>query len=282
MPSVSPKPSVLPKLGIIAGQGELPALMVDAAQVQDRPAFILALEGQTAPDLVSGMEHAWVRLGAISDAIDALRDAGCREVVFAGSVKRPSLLNLGLDGRGAKLLAKFGKAALGDDRLLSVLVKELEGEGLRVVGADDVLAGLLVEEGTLGHHGPDEMAAVDIALGLDVAKAIGGLDVGQAVVVQQGVVLGVEGAEGTDALIVRCAELAREGPGGVLVKVKKPSQERRVDLPTIGVDTVRASARAGLRGIVIEAGATLVLHRDDVVDAADEAGLFVVSTNLSP
>jgi DUF1009 family protein len=256
--------------------------MIDAAQVQDRPAFILALEGQTAPDLVSGMEHTWVRLGAIGEAIDALRDAGCCEVVFAGSVKRPSLLNLGLDRRGAMLFAKFGKAALGDDRVLSVLVRELEGEGLCVVGADDVLAGLLVEEGTLGRHRPDELAAVDIALGLDVAKAIGDLDVGQAVVVQQGVVLGVEGVEGTDALIARCGDLAREGPGGVLVKVKKPSQERRVDLPTIGVDTVHASARAGLKGIVIEAGATLVLHRHQVVDAADEAGLFVVSIDLSP
>ena len=255
--------------------------MVDAAQAQDRPAFILALEGQTAPELVSGMEHAWVRLGAIGSAIDALRNAGCREVVFAGAVKRPSLLNLGLDGRGAKLFAKFGKAALGDDRLLTVLVKELEGEGLSVVGADDVLAGLLVEEGTLGRHAPDDLASIDIALGLDVAKAIGAMDVGQAVVVQQGVVLGVEGVEGTSALIARCAELAREGPGGVLVKVKKPSQECRVDLPTIGVDTVHAAVRSGLRGIVIEAGATLVLHRGEVVSAADEAGLFLVSADLS-
>jgi len=272
---------VRPKLGIIAGQGELPALMVDAAQAQERPAFILALEGQTAPDLVAGIEHAWVPLGAIGGAIDALQDAGVGEVVFAGTVKRPSLLNLGLDGRGAKLFAKLGTAALGDDRLLTILVKELEGEGLAVVGADDVLAGLLVEEGTLGRHGPDELAAPDIALGLDVAKAVGAMDVGQAVVVQQGVVLGVEGVEGTDALIARCAGLAREGPGGVLVKVKKPSQERRVDLPTIGVGTVRAAARAGLRGIVVEAGGTLVLHRDEVVGVADEAGLFVVAADLS-
>ncbi len=255
--------------------------MVDAAQAQERPAFILALEGQTAPDLVAGIEHVWVPLGAIGGAIDALQDAGVGEVVFAGTVKRPSLLNLGLDGRGAKLFAKIGTAALGDDRLLTFLVKELEGEGLAVVGADDVLAGLLVEEGTLGRHGPDESAASDIALGLDVAKAVGAMDVGQAVVVQQGVVLGVEGVEGTDALIARCAGLAREGPGGVLVKVKKPSQERRVDLPTIGVGTVRAAARAGLRGIVVEAGGTLVLHRDEVVDVADEAGLFVVAADLS-
>lgn len=254
--------------------------MIDAAKIQRRPAFILAIEGQTSPDLVSGMEHAWVRLGAVGSAIDALRDAKCREVVFAGAIKRPSLLNLGLDKRGTKLLTKFGKSALGDDRLLTVLVKELEGEGLSVVGADDVLAGLLVGPGTLGRFAPDELALADIDIGLDVAKAVGALDVGQAVIVQQGVVLGVEGVEGTNSLIARSGELARKGPGGVLVKVKKPGQDRRVDLPTIGVDTVHAAARAGLRGIAIEAHATLVIHRDDVVRAADEAALFLVSAEL--
>ena len=271
-----------PKLGIIAGQGELPALIIDAARDQNRAAFILAIEGQTSPDLVAGHEHAWVRLGAVGGAIDALRAAGCREVVFAGAVRRPSLLKLGLDGRGAQLFAKFGKAALGDDRLLSILVDELEGEGLDVLGADDLLAGLLVEEGVLGRHAPDAQALIDIELGLDVARALGALDVGQAVVVQQNTVLGVEAIEGTDALIRRCAALSREGPGGVLVKIKKPDQERRVDLPTIGVETVRQAAASGLRGLVIEAGATLVIHRDRVVSAADEAGLFVQAVTVAP
>ena len=271
-----------PKLGIIAGQGDLPALVADAAESQGRDTFILALEGQTARDLVEGRSHRWVRLGAFGSAIDALSGAGCEEVVFAGAVRRPSLLNLGLDPRGAKLFAKIGKAALGDDRLLTVLVKELEGEGLSVVGADDLLTGLLVAPGVLGRHGPDQIAEIDIALGLEVAKAIGALDIGQAVVVQQGIVLGVEAAEGTDALIRRCSDLRREGPGGVLVKIKKPGQERRVDLPTIGPGTVTGLAEAGLRGIVIEAGATLVLHRDAVIDAADAAGLFLVAAALEP
>jgi DUF1009 family protein len=273
---------VLPKLGIIAGQGDLPALVADAADSQGRDTFILALEGQTSQDLVEGRAHCWVRLGAVGGAIDALSGAGCEEVVFAGAVRRPSLFNLGLDARGAKLFAKVGKAALGDDRLLTVLVKELEGAGLNVVGADDVLTGLLVKPGVLGRHAPDEIAEIDIALGLDVAKAIGALDIGQAVVVQQGVVLGVEAVEGTDALIRRCAEIRREGPGGVLVKIKKPGQERRVDLPTIGPETVDGLVEAGLRGIVIEAGATLVLHRDAVIAAADAAGLFLMAAALEP
>lgn len=271
-----------PKLGIIAGQGDLPALVADAADSQGRDTFILALEGQTDRDLVEGRDHGWVPLGAVGSAIDALRGAGCRDVVFAGAVRRPSLFSLGLDARGAKVFAKLGKAALGDDRLLTVLVKELESEGLCVVGADDVLTGLLVEPGVLGRHAPDEIAEIDIALGLEVAKAIGALDIGQAVVVQQGIVLGVEGVEGTDGLVRRCADLRRDGPGGVLVKIKKPEQERRVDLPTVGPDTVRAAAAAGLRGIVIEAGATLVLHREALLEAADAAGLFVVAAVLEP
>lgn len=271
-----------PKLGIIAGQGDLPALVADAAEAQGRATFILALEGQTAAPLVEGRDHGWVRLGAVGAAIEALRTAGCHEVVFAGAVRRPSLLNLGLDARGAKLFAKVGKAALGDDRLLSVLVRELEGEGLSVLGADEILSSLLVERGVLGRHAPDEMAEIDIALGLEVARAIGALDVGQAVVVQQGIVLGIEGVEGTDGLISRCGELKREGPGGVLVKIKKPGQERRVDLPTIGTDTVRRAAESGLRGIAIQAGATLVLRREAVIAAADEAGLFLTALAIDP
>ncbi len=123
--------------------------------------------------------------------------------------------------------------------------------------------------------GPDEQALVDIAQGERVARALGALDIGQAVVVQQGLVLGVEAIEGTDALLRRCAGLRREGPGGVLVKVEKPGQEQRADRPTIGPQTVALAAAAGLRGIAVEAGATIVLDRDEVVAAADRAGLFV-------
>ncbi len=268
------------KLGIIAGKGELPVLMLAAAKAEGRPVFVLALEGQTAPELVANTDHAWIPMGAVGRGIEALKSADVGDVVFAGGVRRPSLLKLGLDGRGARLLAKIGKAALGDDKILSVLINELEGEGLRVVGADDILSGLLAVEGLLGRHLPDAQAEADIARAVEIGRALGALDVGQAVVVQQGIVLGVEAVEGTDALIERSANLRREGPGGVLVKIKKPGQERRADLPTVGVGTVEACARAGLRGIAVEAGATLVLGRDEVASAADAAGLFVTAIRV--
>ena len=266
-----------PKLGIIAGRGDLPTLINEAAEAQGRNPFILAIEGQASPSLVKDREHSWVRLGAFSAAVNALRVAKCEDIVFVGAVERPSLLKLGLDARGTKLLAKYGAGALGDDRLLTIIVNELEIEGFTVLGADDLLEELLVEETTLGRHQPDETSENEIRRGLDVAKALGALDVGQAVVAQQGLILGVEGVEGTDGLISRCATLQRKGPGAVLVKVKKPGQERRIDLPTIGVETVRTCAAAGFRGIAIEAGATIVLHRDQVVAAADDAGLFLVA-----
>jgi len=145
-----------------------------------------------------------------------------------------------------------------------------------VLGADQLLDRALVPEGPLGRVSPDELSPADIERGLRVARTLGALDIGQAVIVQQGLVLGVEAIEGTDELLRRCAALRREGSGGVLVKVEKPGQEPRADRPTIGLRTILLAAETGLRGVAVEANATIVLDRDDVIRAADEAGLFLV------
>ena len=265
-----------PKLGILAGRGELPARIIQACRETGRDYFVIAFEEQTAPETVAGAPHAWVRLGAAGSALQRLRDAGVEELVMAGGVRRPSLSALRPDAWAVKVFAKKGGKALGDDGLLSALVTALEDEGFRMVGADDVVSDLLAPQGLLGVIVPEAEAKADIALGIEVALGLGALDVGQAVVVQQGLVLGVEAAEGTDALIERCAGLRRSGFGGVLVKVKKPGQERRADLPTIGVPTVTAVAAAGLSGIAVEAGGTLVMDRIAVAAAADRAGVFVI------
>ena len=265
-----------PKLGILAGSGDLPARIIAACRDSGRAFFVIAFAGQTEADLVGGTPHAWVALGAAGKAIKLLHKAGVEEVVMAGRIRRPSLSSLRPDLRGAKILARLGRAAGGDDSLLSAVVAELEKEGFRVVGADDILGGLLAEARVYGAVSPDAEAGRDIERGTEVARGLGRLDIGQAVVVQQDVVLGVEAAEGTDALIARCGSLRREGPGGVLVKLSKPGQERRADLPTIGVATVEAAAAAGLRGIAVEAGKALVVDQDAVAEAADRTGLFVV------
>ncbi len=254
----------------------MPRRVIDSCRAAGRDVFVLALEGEADRATVEGVPHAWCRIGAAAKGFDLLRAHAVGELVLAGGVRRPLLSAWCPDWRAAKFFARVGYRALGDDGLLSAFVKELEGEGFRVVGADRLLAEAALPEGPLGHVRPDADALADIAHGLRLARAIGALDIGQAVVVQQGLVLGVEAIEGTDGLLRRCAELRRDGPGGVLVKAEKPGQERRADQPTIGPQTVTLAAESGLRGIAAEAGATLVLERDEVIRLADSTGLFVV------
>ncbi len=269
------------KLGIIAGGGALPARVVEACRSKGRECFVLAFKGHTDPKTVEAVPHAWVRLGAVGAAIKFLHEAGVEELVLAGPVGRPSLGSLRPDMRGARLLAKAGVAALRDDGLLRTAIRELEEEGFRVVGAEDVFDDLLTPQGVLGRVAPDAQAESDIDYGVEVARATGSFDVGQAVVVQQGIALGVEAIEGTDALIARTGSLQREGPGGVLVKIKKPEQDARADLPTVGIATVKAATQAGLRGIAIEAGGSLIIDRDSVIAAADAADLFLVGITVA-
>lgn len=268
------------KLGILAGSGDLPQRLVQVCRASGRDVFVLAFEGQTAPQTTAAVEHAWTRLGSTSAALKILREAGVTDVVMIGPMARPSLRDLRLDPLSVKVLAKAGANALGDDGLLRAIVGTLEGEGFRVLGVDDVLGDMVAPAGVYGRHAPDAQAEEDIARGIAVAGALGAHDVGQAAVVQQGIVLGVEAVEGTESLLDRCAALRRGGPGGVLVKVRKPQQDARVDLPTIGLQTVTQAAAAGLRGIAVQAGGALVVDRPAVADAADAAGLFVIGVQV--
>jgi DUF1009 family protein len=265
-------------LGIIAGGGQMPARLAAAAAASGRPVFVLGLDGHVDRAAISPFPHRVVRLGAGGEALAALRGAGVDELVLIGPVKRPSLLTLMPDAEGAKILARIGRAAFaGDDGLLAAVIRVLEEEGFRVRGVQEVMAGLAAPEGVLGAVAPTASAEADILRGVAAARLLGAADVGQAVVVQQGIVLAVEAAEGTDALLVRCGALRREGPPGVLVKLAKPGQEARADLPTVGVRTVEGAAAAGLAGIAVEAGLTLLPEREATVAAADRLGLFLVA-----
>lgn len=264
------------KLGVLAGGGCLPARIAEAVRGQGREVFIVAFEGQTDPDAVKGLPHFWTRMGAAGSTIARLRQEGVSELVFAGPVKRPSFTEIMPDWWGAKFLARVGARALGDDGLLRSIARALESEGFRVVGLHELLSELLAPEGVISAMAPDEQAWRDIEQGKSLARAMGELDVGQGAVIQQGLVLAVEAIEGTDAMLARCAALARPGVGGVLVKMAKPQQDRRLDLPTMGVETVINAAHAGLRGIALEAGSSLLIDQAAVVAKADELGLFVV------
>lgn len=271
-----------PKLGIVAGGGQLPGLVVAACRAEGRSFHILALNGHADPAVIGDAPADWIRLGEAGTGFEKLRQAGVAEVMMIGPVRRPSLSELAPDFRTARFFAKVGLKAMGDDGLLRAVAAELEQEGFRVVGVDDVLSDCLATPGIYGTLAPDPQAEADIVRGLSVAQGLGSLDIGQAVVVQQGIVLGVEAIEGTDRLLQRCGGLARDGVGGVLIKIRKPGQDRRIDLPTIGTVTVREAAAAGLRGIAVEAGGALVLGREAVAAEADRLGLFICGIVISP
>ena len=265
------------KLGIIAGAGTLPAQVINACTEVGREFSILAFEGSADPAEFDDLPVTWIKMSNLSAVLKQARDAGVEELVMAGKIPRPSVLELMRDPRSAKFMAKVGTRILGDDNILSAVVKELEvTEGFRVIAPNQIIDGLLAVPGAYGTLKPDDTAWADIERGLAVVRELGKLDIGQAAVVQNGLVIGVEGAEGTDALIGRCAEFVDpEQQGGVLVKAAKPGQEERIDLPAIGVSTLMAAQKCGLRGIAVEAGRALVLERTDLIKEADGAGLFV-------
>jgi UDP-2,3-diacylglucosamine hydrolase len=218
----------------------------------------------------------------------ALDNNGCEDIVIIGGVNRPDFSNVRLDLGAIKTLPfilTLGKG--GDDHVLSRVVRFFEQKGYRVHGAGDVAPQLLAGEGVLGRKTPSAEDNADIELALRVVGALGRLDVGQAAVVAKGYVLAVEAAEGTDAMLARCAELRASGKAGrrsragVLVKVPKPGQEERVDLPTIGPETVAKAASAGLAGVAIAAGRVLMAERDATIAAADEHGLFLLGVPLA-
>lgn len=275
--------SPLPKLCILAGGGIAPRTLIDSCLREGRAFFVVGLEGQADPSTFpDGMPHLWVPFGAASRLKAALHEQQAKELVMIGRVRRPSLFEIKPDALALKVLAKIGVKALGDDALLRCIGQAIEEEsGVRVVGAHEVLGGLLAREGKIGALEPDEDARKDIARGIEIARALGTLDIGQSVVVQQGLVLGVEAIEGTDALIARCGTLRRDGPGGILVKLAKPQQDNRYDLPTIGPNTVHAVAAAGLRGIAVEAGRSLILNRDATIAEADACGIFVIGMSVA-
>lgn len=264
------------RLGIIAGGGALPREILAACHSRGQAVYLLALDGQTDPETTAEVPHSWHRLGAAGEIFDRLRAEGVREVVFAGKVKRPSLLSLTPDARGAAFLARIGFRALGDDGLLRAVAEEFEREGFVLRAVPEVLAVQTVPLGPLGRHVPDKAAEADIARGIAVLRALDPVDVGQAVVVQQGMVLAVEAIEGTDAMIARAGHLKRPGGGGVLVKLAKASQDQRLDLPGLGPDTVAAVAAAGLVGLAFDARNTTLIDRPETIARADAAGLFLI------
>jgi hypothetical protein len=269
-------------VGLIAAGGVMPFAVADSLIARGINPVFFALRGACDPVRVERFRHHWISVGQIGKAVKLFRAENCRDLVFIGTLVRPALSEIRLDWGTLRVLGRLWAAFRGgDDHLLSGIGRILEQDGFRMVGIKDVAPDLLMPEGCLTRAAPDEGAAADIAKGRDVLRALSPFDIGQATVVIDGHVVGVEDIEGTDGLLARVARLRAEGrirasaARGVLVKVPKSGQDLRFDLPTLGPRTIEGAAAAKLAGIAIVAGNTMVVEPQIMIEAADAAGLFV-------
>ncbi|WP_407660530.1 LpxI family protein [Mesorhizobium huakuii] len=272
------------RVGIIAGGGSLPVEVAAGAAGQGYPPFIVLMEGEA--DRLSELcryEHETLALEAIGSLVPLLKRHRITHLVLAGEIKRrprltylrPSLSLLAVIPIVVMALAR------GDDGLLKVVARGLEARGIKVMGAHEIVPNLVAAEGVLTKAGPQKSDRRDIEAGFAAAKAIGALDIGQAAIAVGGRVIALEGIEGTAGLLDRAKLLRGHGriagkTRGVLVKCAKPGQELRADLPSMGPQTVEAAHAAGLAGIAVEAGRSLILEGPATLSRANELGLFIV------
>jgi DUF1009 family protein len=269
-------------LGIICGGGSVPLAVAEAVLRRGRKVVLLPLIGWADPKAIERFPHHWIHLGQFGRVCRLARAAGCRDIVFIGTLIRPSMWKCRVDWKTLRILPQLIRAFRGgDDHLLTSIGRLFEDEGFRLLGAHEVAPEILVAEGALGSRKPSERDQEDIRRGLAVLAAAGPFDIGQGVVVANGHVIALEAIEGTDQMLARVAELRRNGrlrapPGaGVLIKAPKSGQDLRFDMPAIGPPTVEGVAQAGLAGIAIVAGGTVMAEPQRVAELADRAGVFV-------
>ncbi len=273
-------------LAIICGGGSFPAAVADAVARRGRRPVMFGIKGWADATVIERYAHHWIAIGQAGRFFRLARTEHCRDVLFIGTVLRPPLSALRLDWQTIKLMPRVMRFFRGgDDKLLSGVAGVAETGGLRVVGVKDVAPEIFVPQGVLGRHAPIERDRADIARALTVIGALGPFDVGQAAIVANNNVLAVEAAEGTDNMLMRIAELRKLGRvtsplgAGVLVKAPKSGQDRRFDLPSIGPRTIENIARAGLAGLAVTAGSTMIAEPDQAIAAADRAGIFLVGVS---
>ncbi len=265
------------RVGLIAGNGRFPLIFARTARAQGIEVVAVGHEGETLPELGNVVDAiTWIKVGQLGRMIAAFQASAVGQAVMAGGIRKAALLeHFAPDERGQRFLARLER--LGDDTLLRGVAAELESEGIRIVASTLFLSTLMAPAGPLTTRVPDAAQWKDIAHGIDVAKAIGRWDIGQSVVVKSGIVLAVEAIEGTDATIERGGRA-----GAVVVKVSKPQQDLRFDVPAVGPETVRVCARARIAVLAVEAGKTLLLDKDELLREADDLALSVVGVDAAP
>ena len=263
-------------LGLIAGSGMMPVEIIRHCNRHHIPVFVIGLEPFASEEQLSEAPHIFAKIGEAGKMMKTLRAHNVHDIVLAGGIKRPSFKELIPDWEGVKIAAKLTMKKMSDDNLFRAVMDEIESRGFRIAGIEEVVPEMLFQEGIYGKVKPTKEDMDDIERGWTVAKAIGAVDVGQAVVVQEGLVLAMEAIEGTDMVLSRASQLRKPGKAPVMVKVLKPGQDMRVDLPAIGLQTVELFIKYGIGGIAVEAGGILLIEKDAVIKKADENGIFII------
>ena len=272
-----------PKLAIIAGGGDLPGKLINHLINTKQDFYVIGIIGHVKTDLLENVSHSLIRIGQAGLGINILKREKITDIIMIGNVRLPSLLDLRPDFRTfiffLRVIIKSALKFIGDDKILSNAALELEREGFKIVGIDDVLTDIIAPSGILGSVSMDKKFAEDVRVGIGAALKLGRLDKGQAVIVKSGQVITREDRGGTAQLINR-AKMLSNSNNAILIKLKKPGQDTRLDLPTIGIETVKQAFEARLAGIVIQAGATIIVDRNSMIKEANKSGLFINSIEL--
>ncbi|MDR2038028.1 MAG: UDP-2,3-diacylglucosamine diphosphatase LpxI [Bacteroidales bacterium] len=272
--------SEIKKLGMLAGSGMMPVEIIKYCKQKGIDLFVVGLEPFANEDVFADLPHTMAKLGEAGKIVKALKGYGVQYVVMAGGIKRPSLKELIPDWEGMKIMGKLAIKKMGDDSMFRAIIHEFESRGFKIVGIEDVIPEMLFTEGIYGKVKPSDDDMDDIKRGIEVAKALGSVDVGQAVVVQEGMVLAVEAVEGTDNMLSRASMLKKSGKAPVMVKIKKPGQEVRTDMPAIGLQSIEQLKKYGMKGIAVESGGILLIEKEEVIKMADESGIFIIGMNI--
>lgn len=258
----------------------MPVEVIRSCSARGIEVFVAALAPFADPGAFHSLPHISARIGEAGKMLGFFRDNGVRDLVMAGGIRRPSLRELLPDWEGTKILAKIALGSAGDDQLFRALTREVESRGFRIRGIEEVAPEMMFHSGVYTRKKPSKGDMTDIRRGVEVARALGAVDVGQAVVVQEGRVLAVEAVEGTDQMLARAAQHRKPGRDPVMVKIKKPGQDTRTDMPAMGIQTVEQLKKHGMAGIAVESGGILLIEREAVVELADREGVFIIGMEV--
>jgi len=265
-------------LAIIAGNGDLPKLIIESCKKQKKEFVLILVKDNANKNDYKKYKNYVIEIGYVAKALEILRTNKVKEVVFAGGIQKPAFSNIKVDKKGAVLLSKLlANKIFGDDNILSTVTKFFQKEGFKIIGVDKIIPDIISKKGVLTKAKPSKQDLENIKIGQNALKTMSSLDIGQAIAVQQKQIIGIEAIEGTDELIKRCSKLQFvKTHKPVLIKVKKENQNTKIDLPTIGVKTIENLIKANFAGLAVKSGSTLILQKEKIVELANKNKIFII------